>query len=115
MEKPKPEIIPQTTITYKPTINKPSKPGSKPTVTKKPTVATTSVNDDTPDTTPIKKSGIISSWTYTKNISNSFARGSCTWYAAIVSPNIFPYTDADSQSRSFGGNANQWCANAKEA
>lgn len=112
LERPKPVIIPQTTIAHKPVINKPSQVG-KPTA--KPSKPAPVVADDTTDDRPNSKSAIISKWTYTKNISNSFARGQCTWYAAIISPNIFPYTDADTQTRTFGGNANQWCANAKEA
>lgn len=110
LEKPKPEIIPKTTITYKPVINK---AGGKPSTTKKPTVASTS--NGTSLSAADGKQWIISKWTYTKNITNGFARGQCTWYAAIISPNIFPYTDDNSQSRTFGGNANQWCANAKAA
>lgn len=111
LERPKPEIIPSTTITYKPVINKPSQWWDKKPV-KTPTRVTIPSSDDTPSST---KSAIISKWTYTKNITNGFARGQCTWYAAIISPNIFPYTDEKTQSRDFGGNAGQWCSTAKAA
>jgi len=116
LQRPKPEIIPQSTITYKPVINKPgSKPTSKPwsTAAKNPTT-TSSQSDDTSSPSNSNQ-WIISKWTYTKNITNGFARGQCTWYAAIISPNIFTYTDEDTQARPFGGNANQWCSNAKSA
>ena len=112
LEKPKPEIIPQTTITYKPVINKPSQWGDNKPV-KTPTKITLPSADDTVDTS--SRSSIISKWTYTKNITNGFARGQCTWYAAIISPNIFPYTDDKTQSREFGGNAGEWCTTAKAA
>ena len=112
LEKPKPEIIPQSTITYKPVINK---AGGKPsTTTKKPGTTVKTTNAPVVSSSSSKQ-WIISKWTYTKDITNGFARGQCTWYAAIISPNIFPYTDDNSQSRVFGGNANQWCANAKAA
>ena len=109
LERPKPEIIPKSTITYRPTINKSSKPTTK--TTKK--LSTVTYTDDTENTDV--KGTIISKWTYTKKIKNGFAVGYCTWYAAIISPNIFPYINETTQDRPFGGNANQWCANAKKA
>ena len=112
LEKPKPEIIPQSTITYKPVINK---AGGKTTPGKKPSTTVAKTNNEPVVSSSSDKLWIISKWTYTKNITNGFARGQCTWYAAIISPNIFAYTDDNSQARPFGGNANQWCANAKEA
>lgn len=111
LEKPKPEIIPKSTITYRPTINKSGKPSSNKTVKK---VSTIIASDDEEDT-PAAKNNIISRRTYTKKIKNSFAVGYCTWYAAIISPNIFPYIDETTQERPFGGDARQWCANAKAA
>ena len=112
LEKPAPEIIPKSTIAYRPTNNKSGKTIVK-TTTKK---ATTIVSDaDSADTMDTTKGTIISSRTYTKKIKNGFAVGYCTWYAAIISPNIFPYINEMTQSRDFGGDANQWCANAKKA
>lgn len=62
-----------------------------------------------------KQSGIIAQRVYKKDIKNSFYPWYCTWYAAIKSPNIFPYSSDNKQERIFGGNANQRCANAKSA
>lgn len=61
------------------------------------------------------KSGIISRWYYNPKVSNGFAVGYCTWYAAIKSPGIFKYTSDTTQARVFGGNARSWYANAKAA
>lgn len=48
-------------------------------------------------------------WYYNKRVSNGFAPGYCTWYAAIQSPWMF---DSNGQ-RLFGGNARNWYANAQ--
>ena len=111
LERPIPEIIPKTTITYRPVINK---SGNKPTtkIIKKITEISPDTSSDT-NSEPI--SNIISKRTYTKKIKNGFAVGYCTWYAAIISPNIFPYTDETTQSRTFGWDAKNRCANAKIA
>ena len=66
-------------------------------------------------TTPSWNSRILKQWYYNPKISNWFAVGYCTWYAAIKSPNIFKYTSATKQDRPFGGNAVNWYANAKAA
>ena len=95
LEKPKPEIIAKSTITYKPVINK---AGSKTSSsTKKPSTAGTKNTAAPAASSSSSKQWIISKWTYTKDITNGFARGQCTWYAAIISPNIFTYTDDNSQ------------------
>ena len=57
------------------------------------------------------KSGVISRWYYNPKVSNGFAAGFCTWYAAIKSPWMF---DANG-NRGFGGNARNWYSNAKAA
>ncbi len=111
LEKPKPEIIPKSTITYRPTINKSGKVIAK--VTKKTSTIIASA-DDEGDGTDVKGT-IISKRTYTKKISNGFYAWYCTWYAAIISPNIFPYINETTQDRPFGGDAKNWCANAKKA
>ncbi len=112
LERPKPEIIPKSTITYRPTINK---SGTKPQkTTTKISTSKTSVADDDTDT-PDSRSTIISKRTYTKKIKNGFYAWYCTRYAAIISPNIFPYVDETTQARPFDGNANQRCSNAKAA
>ena len=48
------------------------------------------------------KFGIIAQWVYKKDIKNSFYPGYCTWYAAIKSPNIFPFSSDNKQERIFG-------------
>jgi surface antigen len=75
------------------------------------------VSDDDEGDAPVSKGNIISKWTYTKKVKNGFAVGYCTWYAAILRPDIFKYTDESKtvQERPFGGNANQWCTAAKNA
>jgi len=110
-ERPKPEIIPKSTISYRPIINKSTKTISK-TIKQGLFV---SEDDEWNDSIADTKSTIISKWTYTKKIKNSFAVGYCTWYAAIKSPNIFPYISETTQDRPFGGDAREWCANAKAA
>lgn len=109
LERPKVEVIPKSTITYRPTINKSGKPSSA--IAKSSTTIYTDDNDAVTET----KWTIISQWTYTKKVNNKFARGYCTWYAAIISPNIFPYIDETTQERPFGGDAREWCTNAKKA
>lgn len=110
LEKPKPVIIPKATITYRPTINKSGKVITK-AVKKSTIIASADDEGDGVDT----KGTIISKWTYTKKIKNGFAVGYCTWYAAIISPNIFPYISETVQDRSFGGDARERCSNAKRA
>ncbi|HOQ79282.1 MAG TPA: LysM peptidoglycan-binding domain-containing protein [Candidatus Absconditabacterales bacterium] len=105
MERPKPVYKPKTTVTYKPTITKP-------------TVSSYVVSSRTPSVASIgdySSSSILSSWVFNKNINNKFYAGHCTWYIAAITPQIFPYLDDTSQARPFGGNANQWYANAKSA
>ncbi|MDR0860087.1 MAG: LysM peptidoglycan-binding domain-containing protein [Candidatus Peribacteria bacterium] len=53
--------------------------------------------------------------TFTKNISNGFARGYCTWYVATQASHIFPYTSETTQSRPFVGDAKYRYQNAKNA
>lgn len=48
-------------------------------------------------------------WYFNKKISNGFAAGYCTWYAAYVSPWMY---DENGQ-RLFGGNAKDWYKNAQ--
>lgn len=107
---PKPVII----TNNRPTINQ----GGKVVAKAKPKIKTATLIpvDDEWDVWVIKGS-IISRLTYTKKIKNGFAVGYCTWYAAIMRPDIFKYTDESktNQSRPFWGNANQWCAWAKKA
>lgn len=95
----------------------PKKPTKKATTSK--TIKSSWVTQASSETPAVStnngKSGIISRWYYNPKISNGFAVGYCTWYAAIKSPNIFKYTSDSKQERPFGGNARNWYANAKAA
>lgn len=103
------------------------RPKPKPVITYKPTSRTPAIRSNTIISTPAaarstssrsssnSDSDIIAQWTFNKPIKNQFYAGHCTWYAAIITPEIFPYIDENTQSRPFGGNANQWYANAKAA
>jgi surface antigen len=102
MEPPKPIIVKKTI--NRPVIMKPQNTSARPSV---------SSSSSSVSYTP--SGSIISKRTYTKNISNRFARGYCTRYAAIILPNIFPYTSETTQSREFGGDAKNRCENAKAA
>lgn len=112
LDRPEPVIIPKTSIVYRPTINK---AGAVVPKTIKKTATIISADDEWDTST--SKGTIISKTTYNKNIKNGFYAWQCTWYAAIMRPDIFKYTDDTKtiQSRPFGGNANQWCAWAKKA
>lgn len=104
LERPKPRPV----VASRPTIVKKS---SAKTTTKKSSTNSNSTNEErTPG-----KGKIISKWVFNKDIKNGFYAGHCTWYAAIITPEIFPYTDDNTQKRPFGGNANQWYDNAKDA
>ena len=92
----------------------------KTTTTKKTTTTTTKTTTNnwwntTTTTTSNTKARILKQWYYNPKITNGFAVGYCTWYAAIKSPNIFKYTSATKQERPFGGNAVNWYENARKA
>lgn len=102
LERPAPIIVSKPKNTPRPVISKPQSVNNR---------SSSSVVRDVWS----KKWTIISQWTYTKKISNKFYPWYCTWYAAIISPEIFPYVDENTQSRAFGWNAKLRCANAKAA
>ncbi len=102
LERPKPVVVIKPKVSYKPVINKPQ-------------TNSRSSNWSTTSNGSYKKSSVISQWVYKKDIKNGFYAGYCTWYAAIISPEIFPYVEENKQERPFGGNANQRCDNAKKA
>lgn len=52
------------------------------------------------------KSRVISTWYYKENIYNGFARWYCTWYTAIISPDIFAKANIK-------WNANRRCESAQ--
>ena len=62
------------------------------------------------------KSRIISVWEMDWKVNNTFAQWYCTYWAARISPEFFPYSeDKMSQERTRWGNAIDRCENAKEA
>lgn len=105
LDRPKPILKPKATVAYKPVINKPTKDTNKSNIR----------NNTTIQPTKKTSSKIISQWAFNKDINNKFYKGFCTWYAAIIMPDIFPYIDENTQARPFGGNAREWCGNAKAA
>lgn len=114
LEKPEPEIIPKSTIAYRPVINKSGKTSKL--VWSKVAIRNTTPNyNNNNEPTQKTTSTIISQWTYTNKIDNDFYPWYCTWYAAIITPQIFPYVDEKTQSRPFGWDASSWCAWAKKA
>lgn len=59
---------------------------------------------------------LISTRTIDSSVDNTFSAWYCTYGAARISPEFFPYTeDKTSQQRTWGGNAIDRCENAKEA
>ncbi len=115
LEKPEPPkpVIPNN-IWYKPIIQKNGwskpKPNTNQVISiKKPTGGSVWV------TSPNKTSGIIAKRYYKKDVKNSFYPWYCTRYAAIKMPWVFPYTDDNTQQRTFWWNANQRCEWAKKA
>lgn len=58
---------------------------------------------------------VVASWSYNADINNGFARGHCTWYAAIKRQDIFPFIEDGRQDRPFRGDARAWFSNAQAA
>lgn len=102
---PKDEV-PKPKVTVKKTATSSQSKGNWTSTTTTPNVKTS---------TSSKKSRIIKQRYYNPKISNGFAVGYCTWYAAMQVPSIFKYTSETKQSRPFWGNAKHWYANAKAA
>jgi len=104
-ERPKIIEIPKVTkVAYTPTINKPSQSYTKPSTSSSSTV-----------TSKPTSSKIIRQRVFKKPIKNRFYAWHCTRGAAIITPEIFPYTDELTQVRPFGWNANQRYENARAA
>jgi hypothetical protein len=95
LERPKPVYKPKVITTYKPTITKPT------TKTNVKTSSNYVVNNTVPAAT-YKRSNILSTRVFKKNISNRFYAGHCTWYMAATTPQMFPYTTETTQVRPFG-------------
>ncbi len=100
----RPEPTPEPIKKYIPTIHKPGTKWPK-TIVKNPT---------NPDSSA-PKAKISSKRVFNKKVSNGFAPWNCTRYVAAVMPQIFPYTDEDTQERPFGWNAKDRYKNAKAA
>ena len=64
--------------------------------------------------TSLKKWNIISIWKMDTNVENTFTKWYCTYGAAKISPEFFPYIDSNTQQRTWWGNAVDRCKNAAE-
>lgn len=109
LERPKPKPV---------VVRKPATPvvqTASRTRTSNANVPAATISQPAPARSSSSSSDIVAQWTFNKNISNGFYRGHCTWYAAIITPEIFPYVSETQQNRPFGGNANQWYDNARNA
>ncbi len=65
-------------------------------------------------TTSLKNGNIISLWNMDLSVENSFAKWYCTYGAARVSPEFFPFIDPNTQQRTWWGNAVDRCKNASD-
>lgn len=65
-------------------------------------------------TTSLKQGNIISVWNMDMDVENSFAKWYCTYGAARVSPEFFPFSGENFQQRTWGGNAVDRCKNASD-
>jgi surface antigen len=61
----------------------------------------------------LTKWNLISIWKVDDSIDNTFAKWYCTYGAARISPEFFPYITPTTQERKRGGNAVDRCANAE--
>ncbi|NOZ44717.1 MAG: hypothetical protein GXP45_06325 [bacterium] len=58
---------------------------------------------------------VISQWKVDSKVENTFYKGYCTYGAALISPDFFPYTSKYKQQRTRGGNAVDRYLNAQTA
>ena len=63
-------------------------------------------------TASLKLWNIISIWNMDLDVENSFAKWYCTYGAARISPEFFPFIDEQTQQRTWWGNAVDRCKNA---
>ena len=61
----------------------------------------------------LKNWNLISIWKMDDSVENTFSKWYCTYGAARISPEFFPFTDELTQQRTRGGNAVDRCANAE--
>lgn len=62
----------------------------------------------------LKQWNIISIWNMDTTVENTFAKWYCTYWAARISPEFFPYIDENTQQRTWWGNAVDRCKNASD-
>lgn len=65
-------------------------------------------------TMSLKQGNIISVWNIDMDVENSFAKWYCTYGAARVSPEFFPFSGEKVQQRTWWGNAVDRCKNAAD-
>ncbi|MDO4713202.1 MAG: CHAP domain-containing protein [bacterium] len=106
LEKAQP-ILPKDEVPIKKTSTKKTTKTSSPTSNTS-TVSSTGGGNITPNSTASSNKDRKQRY-FNKKISNGFAAGYCTWYAAHISPWMF---DENGQ-RLFGGNAKDWYVNAQ--
>jgi surface antigen len=63
----------------------------------------------------VEATSIISQWHVDSEVNNTFYQGYCTYGAALISPEFFPYISKTEQQRTRGGNAIDWYLNAQLA
>lgn len=61
----------------------------------------------------LNDSKIISMWTINSSVENSFYPWYCTYWAALISPEFFPFVETNKQQRTWWWNAKDRCANAQ--
>lgn len=105
LEKPQP-ILPKDEPIRKPSSSKTSSTNS--TKAKTSVVGASGAGNITATSTASNNAN-RKQWYFNKKVSNGFAAGYCTWYAAYKSPWMF---DENGQ-RLFGGNAKDWYVNAQ--
>jgi len=103
----RPEPTPQPINKYIPTIHKPTNKPNK--------IIANNTSNDSNNIPSVSKAKVSSKRVFNKKVSNGFAPWNCTWYVAAVMPQIFPYSDDNTQTRPFGGNAKDRYSNAKAA
>jgi len=62
----------------------------------------------------LKQGNIISLWTMNMDVENSFTKWYCTYGAARISPEFFPFIDEETQQRTWWWNAVDRCKNASD-
>lgn len=104
LERPAPVIIAKTS----------------PSIKKRPAIVKPQWNNITRSSSAASSAGtstkgkIISKRVYKSNVVNGFYAGQCTHYVAMITPALFPYSDATHQTRKITGNASNRCDSAKK-